>query len=319
MTLQQGIHFDVEAADYHADPAPEPSVSQSLVKVLLDQSPLHAKCEHPRLAPPAYADEDEDEKYNKAKVIGDAVHFLLLGRGKEMQVFDAPNWSATGMGKGAKAQLQEDRSAAIADGKTPILKKHEEIARAMTFAATAQLTERDLIVPFDEGGGHSEVVLVWQEGGIWRRTMIDRLTLNRRHVLDYKTTGMNAAPHAIGNLMANAGWPLQAGMHERGLDILDPENAGRRRHTFICQEQYPPYALVAYDLPESLLHMGRKRLQIGLDIWDECMRSGRWPAYPIETQYPELPGWTEQKWTAREIEHADRRREPIADDHFYGG
>lgn len=57
--LKAGIHFDVKADDYFADPCEEPSFTQSLAKVLVGQTPLHARYEHPRLAPPKPDDEDE--------------------------------------------------------------------------------------------------------------------------------------------------------------------------------------------------------------------------------------------------------------------
>jgi hypothetical protein len=36
--------------------------------------------------------------------------------------------------------------------------------------------------------------------------------------------------------MVNDGWHIQAAMGERGLDAIDPRNAGRRRFLFVVQE-----------------------------------------------------------------------------------
>lgn len=303
MNLAPGIHLDVDPVDYHADPCVEPSINQSLIKVMWDQSPAHARAQHPRLALalPAELEEEAAEKYDKAKVIGDAAHSMLLGRGKKLAVFDYPTWQS----KDAK----EDRASALASGQTPILEKHHRIALAMYAAALEQLKERDLLYLFDEGVGHSEVVLIWKMGEMYCRTMIDRLKVDRLHVTDYKSTQMSAAPQTIGSLMANAGWPVQAAMHELGLDTLDRDNAGRRRHTFIVQEQYPPFFLCHYDLTEAHLHLGRKRLHIGLRTWEDCMHRQAWPAYPLETQYPEFPAWMEKKWTEAELEHEHRQVE----------
>ena len=79
-----GIYRGVESADYFADPCVEPSLSQSICKVLIERSPLRAKHEHPRLQPPV-ADGEEDEKYIKAQAIGNAAHALMIGRGKTLE------------------------------------------------------------------------------------------------------------------------------------------------------------------------------------------------------------------------------------------
>lgn len=299
MNLSPGIHFDVDPVDYFNDPCVEPSVSQSLIKTLLEQSPAHARAQHPRLALPLPAEVEEEhaEKYDKTKTIGSAFHGMLLGRGKELAIGDYPTWQS----KDAK----QHKADALEEGMIPILEKHYQVALAMYGAAVQQMQERGLMRHFEPDAGRSEVVLVWKVGGIMCRTMIDRLSGDMLEVLDLKTTGLNAAPPA-GSLMAEAGWPMQAAMHELGLDTLDAKNAGRRRHTFIVIEQYPPFALVHYVMTEALVHLGRKRLHMGLRTWEDCVRSGVWPAYPIEAQYPEMPGWIEKKWTEAELEHEHR-------------
>src|SRR5258708_2254328 len=43
--------YDLDDDDYHQDPAPEPSLSSSIVKLLDQQTPAHAYAAHPRLNP----------------------------------------------------------------------------------------------------------------------------------------------------------------------------------------------------------------------------------------------------------------------------
>ena len=84
-----GIYRDFPTAAYFADCCPEPSFTQSLAKILLDQSPRHAYQAHPRLnVQPA----DEDDAYDKSRAIGNAAHAMMLGRGKVMAVEDFPDW-----------------------------------------------------------------------------------------------------------------------------------------------------------------------------------------------------------------------------------
>lgn len=300
MTLAPGIHFDVPSADYFGDPCEGPSLTQSIAKLLIDRSPAHAFAAHPRLSPPAEDEEDEPEKYDAAKAIGNAAHALLIGRGKSLAVANFPTWRT----KDAKAF----KADAMTAGTEPILEKHMAQAERMVAATMAQLRAVGWGDAFDGGAG--EVVLVWQEAGLWFRTMIDWLPGNFIRPVDYKSTSLSCAPHAIPNLMANAGWDVQAAFHERGLDILDPENRGRRTFRFIAQENEPPFALTPVEIPEAVLTIGRKKVDYAVRQWRECMATGDWPAYGTEVCRPALPGWKETAWLNREIAESERPAQP---------
>lgn len=285
-----GIYRGVTSADYFADPAPEPSLSQSLAKLIIERSPLHGKFEHPRLTPPS-PDDDEFERYDKAKAIGNAAHKIILGRGKDLEIIQSSDFR----NKAAK----DARDAAYAIGREPVLEKHLVTATDMVGSALAQLERHEASDAFQNGAG--EVVLVWQEDGIWFRQMVDWLHDDLLTVDDMKTTGLSVAPHTLGMMMVNAGWDVQAAMAERGLAILDPKNAGRRRFRFIAQENAAPYALTVAQMGEAALTMGRKKLQVAADIWRVCIDTGHWPGYTRQTVIPEYPSFRESQWLEREI------------------
>jgi hypothetical protein len=295
--LTPGIHLDFDVDAYHADPCPEPSLTQSIAKLLIDRSPAHAKAAHPRLTPPDPADDETPEPYKAAQAIGSAAHAYLIGRGKTVAVFDGTDWRS----KEARA-FRDEKSAA---GSIPILSKHMVQVTRLVDAVRDQCEQAGWLDAFDNGDG--EVVVVWQEGGIWARTMIDWLGNRVPTVYDLKTTTLSVAPHAIPNLMTNAGWDVQAAMQERGLDIVDPGNAGRRTFRFVAVENAPPFALTPVELPESVMTMGRKKLAYALDLWRRCMESGEWPAYSAEVCRPSYPAWQEARWLDREVEEAERR------------
>lgn len=297
-----GIYPGFPEADYFADPCVKPSLTQSVAKILLDQSPLHAWHAHPRLNPDYRR--DEDRKYD----VGNIAHKLILGRGKNVVVLDFDDWRT----KAAK----EAREAAAADGKLGVLGKHFALADRMVIAAREQLEHRGLSHMFRDGDG--EVVAAWQEGDIWLRQMIDWLTPDRLTFADFKTTEMNAAPHQIPRMMVNAGWPIQAAMGERGLNAIDPQNAGRRKFFFVVQETERPYCLNVVEITEGALTMGRKQLDMAVAQWRHCIEADRWPGYPPEIVRPEYPGWHETQVLAREIEHEDHQNErPAARDGEY--
>lgn len=304
-----GIYYDFPSAAYFDDPCPEPSFTQSIAKVLLDRSALHAMHEHPRLAPADEAD-DESEKYDAAKAIGNAAHALIIGRGKDVAVADFDSWRTD--------KAKATREAAEIAGKVAILIKHHQRAADMVRCARFQIDAHEASDCFLFGRG--EVVLAWQEDGLWFRTLIDWLHNDLCTVDDFKTGTLSAAPHVVPLRMVDAGWDIQAAMQERGLDRLDPTNAGRRKFRFVCQENRRPYALSIAELPESVMTMGRKKLEHAILRWRPCMSAGRWPGYPAEIIRPTYPEFKERQWLDREVAHEETRgREPVAADHFMGG
>lgn len=296
-----GIYRNFDVTAYHADPAPAPSLSQSLAKILIDQSPLHAAYAHPRMTALKVGDDEEVEKYVKAKVIGAAAHALMIGRGKTLAVAQFDSW------RGNKAQDFKDD--AIGEGNIPILEKHHAQAVAVVEAANKQLFGHQENDCFQQGAG--EVALIWNEGPIWFRCLVDWLHDDLRTVDDFKTTAMSVAPHVLGLRASDAGWDIQAAMIERGLNALDPDGAGRRRFRFIAQEQDAPHALNVMVMSEHWLTMGRKKLQHAVDIWTQCVTTNRWPGYPPFAVTPEYPGWKESQWLNREIHEAATARTPM--------
>ncbi len=294
-----GLFKGFPADAYFADPCPAPSLTQSIAKVLIDQSPSHARVEHPRLLSIAETEDDEPEKYDKAKAIGNAAHATMIGRGKTLAVGNYPTWQT----KEAKAFKAE----ALANGREPILAKHHDLAREMVQAGRLQLVDTGWTDAFIEGDG--EVVLVWSEGEgddkIWLRTMIDWLTPDMRTLYDYKTSGMSVAPHAVGYQIDDAGWDVQAAMHERGLAVLNPEGRGRRRFRFVAQENKRPHAILPVELGEHHLQLGRRKLAVAINLWRQCVKSGQWPGYPLQAITPDVPPGRESRWLEREMAMID--------------
>jgi hypothetical protein len=304
--MKPGIYRDMDSATYFGDPCDEPSLSQSIAKILIEQSPLHAFQAHPRLAVQTADEDDEPEKYEKAKAIGNAAHAIVIRRGKKLAIIDAPNFKTK--------TAQTDKQAAILAGAEPILRKHYNAAHTLAQATSYQLKR----IPgceraFTDGSG--EVVIANCENGIWLRSMIDWITPDLREVWDLKTSGMSASPYAAGKQMASAGWHIQAAMHERILDALDPQGAGRRRFYYVCQENSEPFALTVNEIGEAALTIGRKQIDYAVKMWTYCLTKNDWPAYPLRITRPELPAWAENAWMDREIKEyeAEQAAGPRAD------
>jgi hypothetical protein len=297
MIDKSGIYVDFDEAAYFRDPCPEPSLTQSIAKILIDQSPAHAKLEHPRLTPRVA----EKEPYVRAKAIGNAAHKIMTGRGRELAIAKFDNF------KSGKAQEFRDEQAAA--GKLVVLADDVETAHKMIFAAHGQLEALGMMHAFNtiQSPKSGEVVIAAKVDGIWLRSLVDWVHTTVE-LFDYKSTGMSVAPHAVPAMMASAGWPIQAAMQERILDLIDPDNAGRRKFYFVAQENYEPYALTVHLMTEGTMTMGRKMLTHAESIWRACMEIGEWPLYPAIVHTPEFPGWKESQWLTREVEHEERRQ-----------
>lgn len=291
---QPGVYRDFPTATYFDDPCPAPSLSQSVAKILLEQSPRHAFQAHPKLGLPP-SDEEGDE-YNKAQAIGNAAHVLMLGRGKKLAIAPHRDWR--------KKEAQEFKANAIAEGGEPILQKHYKLAQAMVDAGLEQLTRiHGTQNAFTHGD--AEAVIASCENGVWLRSMLDWITPDLREVWDYKSGGVSASPYATPRRMADAGWHIQAAFHERILDAIDPKGAGRRKFFYVAQENEEPFALTVNVIGEAALTIGRKQVDYAIKSWAHCLTKGVWPAYPNRINIAELPAWAETSWLNREVEESE--------------
>jgi hypothetical protein len=280
-----GIYHGVTDAEYRTDPCPSPSLTQSLCKILIERSPKHAWTACTRLNP--HFEPDNDTKFD----LGNVAHRLVLGRGKDLEILNFADWRT-------KA-AQEAREKAADEGKVAVLAYQFEQAVDMTKAAGLQLSKHEDHDAFMHGD--AEVMIAWEEDGIWFRSLIDWLHDDLRIVDDYKSTGMSVAPHVIGLRAEAAGWHIQAAFIERGLDILDPAGAGRRLYRFIAQETDKPHALNVMHMDEHWLTMGRKKVAAAVGTWEVSMKLDKWPSYPARSIYAEYPSFKEKQWLEREL------------------
>lgn len=278
MMTKPGIYPEIDTAAYYGDPCPTPSLTQSLVKILLERSPLHAWYQHPRLNPD-YVERDNREPWLD---VGNIAHKILLGRGKDVITLpeEYEDWR--------KQAARDLRDQYAREGKLAVLVKHHAKAQRMVNAAREQLDLRGCGGLF--GDGDAEACIAWREDGLWLRQLIDWISADRHAIVDYKTTGESAAPEGLGRKLVDWGWHIQAAMAERGLDNLQI-NVGRRQYLWVCQETDPPYQLTITEISEAALTLGRWQLETAIGIWRRCVEANQFPGYPLQIEHPELPPW----------------------------
>ena len=276
LRLSEGIHLDVPEAAYHADPCPEPSLSNSIASVLLARSPLHAWHAHPRLNP----NPEPSRDVTSAMDFGSALHKRLLGRGADIEVIPFSDYK--------KEVAKERRDEARQFGRIPLLEKEMPRLTAAANAALRQMQVHpdcaDFFAP-----GQSEAVLIWRDGDAWCRSMVDRLPDDPRAMAyDIKATGMSAAPGDWERRMVSA-YRTQAPFYGRGLTKLRGIVPPPIR--FVVIEAEAPHAISVMCPAPSLYHLGVADVERAICNWSGCMKAKAWPGYPAFTAHIEAPNW----------------------------
>lgn len=282
-----GLYLGVDMDTYRADPCPAPSLNSSIARLALMRSLAHAKAAHPKIADIPDDPEDETEKViTRAMDIGSAAHSLSFGVGAEIAVFHSPNWK--------KKADQEAKKLAREAGEIPLLAKDYRKAKAMADISGP------VIAALLEGSLVAEAMIAWQDpGGFWRRGLIDRMRADARVVIDYKTTGLLAAPADAAKLVFSQGHYFQEAFYRRGLDVLDPGGRGRRRFCFLYQEQEPPFTLCLIETDEAGRTYGDEQVEVACNLWDEALVTGHWPGYPLGPHIATPPTWLLDAWAWR--------------------
>lgn len=287
--LGTGVH-QMDEDVYHADPAPRPSLSSTIAKILLAQSPLHAWTASPRLNP------EWKPKDSTTFDVGRAAHRETLGAGKPYVAIPDELLSANGSisTKAAKEFVAEVRER----GETPL--KSDQVAQIEAMAAKirAKLVENQI----DLDPAHSEVVALAKIEGAHCRAMIDNAPADPRAPLyDFKTT-MDASPEAAMRSIMNYGYDVQAAHY---LDTWKAATGEDRLFRFIFQEKEAPYEVAVIEVGPDSLAMGRKKIRRAREMWVNCTEADNWPGYPAGVHRIELPEFFHSKWLERESVEAD--------------
>jgi hypothetical protein len=262
-----GIYYGVSAAQYHADPCEEPSLSSGIVNLLLAKTPTHARLSHPRLNPTFFK-----EPPNSAMTLGSAAHEILLGKGGGIEIIDAPNWRKR---KGFDAPQR--RRDAIAAGLTPVLPTEYAVAKQIADAVLARVQHvRGAERAFRQGT--PEVVAVWRDGGVMCRAMVD--WLDGGSVFDLKTTGAGLSDRALQSKIAG-GLDVQAAFYLRGLEAVTPDE---HKFYWVFVENEPPFESRVIEMHGAVRAEGDRKCSLAIETWGRCLEASHWPGYSLEIE-----------------------------------
>lgn len=277
--------YDLPENEYHGDPLIHlgGSLSSTLARHLLPPScPLLAR--HEQLNP---VSKDEYD-------LGSVTHGLILGKGPKILEVPANTWAT----KAANDMRREAREAGMA----PILTKDLNRALAMSEQVHADpLAHALLTLP-----GVPERTLVWREGDVWGRAMLDRWPDpsiagdpirpedggEPPTIVDVKTTGKRVDERSVIRSIWDFGYYQQAEWYLRGYHAVHglwPD------FVFVFVMTAPPHLTRCVRLTEDYLDKGRERNDQALAVWRRCMETGEWPGYEPADDFLTVgaPPWAE--------------------------
>lgn len=261
---------------YHSDPAPQPSLSATLAKVLLAKSPRHAWYASPRLNP------DWQPVNKKIFDIGRAAHRAVLGCGDDYCAIPEDILATNGAAstKEAKAFIAAARDA----GQTPLKGEEVDQVEAMREIAHARLLEHGIVLD----PGRSELAVIAQVDGIWCRAMFDNVDAAPANpIYDFKTCE-DASPQACLKAILNYGYDLQA---EHYTAVWKAATGETRPFVFIFQEKAAPHEVTLVRLSGSFRELAQSRAARARKLWADCTASNNWPGYPTGLHEVDPPAW----------------------------
>lgn len=285
--LQTGLMAGLPEHLYHRGLVDgEESLSHSGMKVLLGKTPAHFRHE---------VDHPEQREEAKHFDLGAAVHARVLGAGAtiaEIRTGESSSEHPFGDGKPydnfRTKDAQTKRDLAYSLGLVPILAKDVARVQAMEQALRRHRLAAELL---EAGSGTPEVSGFARDpdSGVLLRGRFDWWRGNEGLIVDFKTVGRLADARSFAKAVWDHGYFLQdpTYRHIAGLRGVEID-----RFEFVVQETMPPFEVHVFHLDEPTIELGRHRMRKAVDLYAECVASGRWPGYPsdVSTEVG-VPAW----------------------------
>jgi hypothetical protein len=299
-----GLHPEISDIEYHADAiTPEPALSSSGIRTLLNETPAHFAARNPRLTQWP----DNTIESTREQDLGSVAHALILGKGARFKVLNLADYRNKD-GSEAKtfnnAEAKRAKQQAESEGFIVIDHDTHMAAQAIAKSATKRLVEKFGTWPI----GESELVGIWKRptrhGDIFGRMLLDHFSHKAATIIDIKTTTKPISDDEIPKSLASIGADIQAAWYIEGVSTIFPELMGLVQFIFLFVEQQPPYSARPVRVSESWLTRARFRIDRAADVFARCLKANDWPAYPHDELIVQAPSWLETKWTNEELEEA---------------
>jgi hypothetical protein len=277
------------AAQYQADPCPQPSMAAHDAEVLVHQSPRHCWHQHPRLNP-CYG----ISAGTRPQQQGSALHDLFFNKGLRIDWID-----------GGEAWRTDDAKKARHDSllasRIPVLKSHSDrLHRACVEINDSLLSHKDLAPLLDPQECVTQAPMIWQDGPTLCRAWIDVMPFDpAAPLLDIRFTDRIAADYE------------RLVQRELGVRAVhDLRGSQQTRHIspagywYVIAEARDPFGVKVFRVGQSILDGVMPLWTEARDLFGACLAGGDrrdfWPSYPPMVQPVEVAGqWQRDQWAAQ--------------------
>jgi len=214
-----------------------------------------------------------DDSQTPAMEFGTALHNLIL-EPELGQVVEAPDCR-----RGTK-----EWNAFEAENEGKLLLKPDEFraAKMMQEELFKNKTAKMLLQ-----GGRAEITGFVQFPKFWGKCKVDYLLEDINVLVDYKTT-TDARLTQFSKKVIDYGYDISAAWY---LDLARMITGEYFEYVFIAQEKTPPFAVQVFSTPAQILMLGSKKIVKAIEIYEKCLETNEWPAYPDELTPLTVPAW----------------------------
>lgn len=254
--------INMPAEIYFADPT-GPSLSQSTANDLLNLTPRHAWLYNPKLGgmrKPRKACFDD----------GTIMHSMLLEQtiGGNIVLLDFADFRTQ--------RARDERDAAIAKGKTPVLRK----AAVGLFHRAKQLTEQVERLGLSLRG-QAEGVVSWLEtdetgAGVLCRGRLDLWQPETATIIEIKTAARLSVREAV-RAMVEYGYDVQRAAYVSAIEHAFPDLAGKVTfiNLFVSLDGEP--VVLPFTASDDMRTIGESKWKRAVNVWGRCLREDDWP------------------------------------------
>lgn len=289
--------YDLDMSVYHSDCCAGPSVSNSGLKTIWDDSPAHYWLDS-YLNPNRRPQEEDRPHFSLGRA---AHHLLFLGREgfADEYVVRPEEWSDW---RTKDAKLW--REAAIADGKTVLTDAEIEAITGMAKSLAAHPLVKAGILD-----GYVERSLIWKDQtGVWLKSRPDCIPNDAADFSDLKTC-VSVRTDDLRRALGAFNYPMQAAL----TGMASREVLGRELQTFslVFVEKAPPHCVRVITIKPDDIERGQRQVRAAVNTFAECWAAGEWPGpggVQQDAEYMDVPDWSrlsaDNRLALFDLEHA---------------